>query len=253
MIVMMITNLQEVLRGRSSATKVFAEKNYCYLDLPSSFAIIVLHIICHHYPPFPTIGSHNNCHHHHQSLTCLSYRWWLWHCFQGTCRTGFSELLKHNGFALDADVESLVTLFRSTKAHGRTPLLWSVIFGFLWWSMTIVHLMYPYITPWQTLKWSYLSPNLKGQNLNNVCWGFSVQSNMCFVQRPIFLKSVYKSIKAPSKVLLSNVKRMEISEAGLKILKGGCFGTWTIHHFGSGCSAIYSMLLKIFLANLTII
>ena len=121
MIVMMITNLQEVLRGRSSATKVFAEKNHCYLDLPSSFAIIVLHIICHHYPPFPTIGSHNNCHHHHQSLTCLSYRWWLWHCFQGTCRTGFSELLKHNGFALDADVESLVTLFRSTKAHGRTP------------------------------------------------------------------------------------------------------------------------------------
>ena len=144
MIVMMITNLQEVLRGRSSATKVFAEKNHCYLDLPSSFAIIVLHIICHHYPPFPTIGSHNNCHHHHQSLTCLSYRWWLWHCFQGTCRTGFSELLKHNGFALDGHVESLVTLFRSTKAHGRTPLLWSVIFGFQWWSMTIVHLMSHY-------------------------------------------------------------------------------------------------------------
>ena len=105
---------------------------------------------------------------------------------------------------------------------------------------------------WSGHIW-YKSPNLKGQNLNNVCWGFSVQSNMCFVQRPIFLKSVYKSIKAPSKVLLSNVKRMEISEAGLKILKGGCFGTWTIHHFGSGCSAIYSMLLKIFLANLTII
>ena len=105
---------------------------------------------------------------------------------------------------------------------------------------------------WSGHIW-YKSANLKGQNLNNVCWGFSVQSNMCFVQRPIFLKSVYKSIKAPSKVLLSNVKRMEISEAGLKILKGGCFGTWTIHHFGSGCSAIYSMLLKMFLANLTII
>ena len=201
MIVMMITNLQEVLRGRSSATKVFAEKNHCYLDLPSSFAIIVLHIICHHYPPFPTIGSHNNCHHHHQSLTCLSYRWWLWHCFQGTCRTGFSELLKHNGFALDSDVESLVTLFRSTKAHGRTPLLWSVIFGFQWWS--IISCLITQITGRQGTA-MYLDPPLPILTLRmkemSMFWrwlNFSWSSSLKITNNPFLVVYYYEQENIP--------------------------------------------------------